>query len=247
MSKISIIHRNNINKLTVDNRWLFFLLLLINSTCTFSQTNVNRDTSYIESRSFNNASIKELKRNPDFQYTRYKEPPLSLWDKFWNWFWWRIGQLLRTKGGRITVWSLLVFLAIAVVIYFVVKVTGMDQNGLFGRSSRGLQNYGSSQNDIHHISFDSEIEKAISNGNYRLATRLQYLQALKNLSDRGHIEWRINKTNTDYVSEISGKPFSDMFTTLTFDFEYIWYGERQVSREQFFEIKSQFQQFYNKV
>jgi hypothetical protein len=228
-------------------RWLLFLLLFINSTCTFSQTNLKRDSSYIESRSFNNTAINELKNNRDFQYNKYREPPLSLWDKFWNWFWWKIGQLIGTKSGRITVWSILIFFAIAVVIYFVVKVTGMDQNGLFGRRSKVLQNYGLSQNDIHNISFDSEIERAISVNNYRLATRLQYLQALKNLSDKGHIEWRINKTNTDYISEIHGKPFRDMFSALTFNFEYIWYGEKQVTRERFLELKHQFQQFYNQV
>jgi hypothetical protein len=146
-----------------------------------------------------------------------------------------------------TVWSILILLAIVVVTYFVVKVTGMDQNGLFGRSTKGLKNYELSQTDIHHISFDNEIKKAIGSGNYRLAIRLQYLQALKNLSDNGHIEWRINKTNTDYVVETNGKPFNNVFATLTSNFEYAWYGEKRVSKEQFLELQNEFQQFYKQV
>ena len=228
-------------------RWLFFLLLLFSSICLPSQTRLKGDSAYIEPRSFNNAALKELKSKRDFQYNRSNEPALSLWDKFWNWFWWKVGQLLRTKEGRITAWSILIILSVVVVIYFVFKVTGMSQDGLFGRSSKGLQNYRLSQNDIHLISFDDEIEKAISNGNYRLATRLQYLQALKNLSDKGYIDWRINKTNNDYLAEVAGKSFNAMFTMLTFNFEYIWYGEKQVNREQFLEIRQQFQQFNNEV
>lgn len=228
-------------------RWLFFLLLIINSTNLLSQTNLKRDTAYITPRSFNNYALKELKTKKDFQYNKSQESVQSLWDKFWNWVWGKVSQLLRTRGGRITIWSVLIILAIAVIVFFVIKITGMDQDGLFGRSSKGLQKYTLSRNDIHQISFHDAIENAISNGNYRLATRLQYLQALKKLSDEGYIEWRINKTNTDYLAEITGKPFNDMFTILTFNFEYIWYGEKQVSREQFLEIREQFQQFNNQV
>src|SRR5258706_7330268 len=228
-------------------RWLLFSLLIVNSTCLLSQTKLNHDTAFITSRSFNSDALKELKSKKDFQYNKSAEPALSLWDKFWNWFWWKIAQLLGTRSGRITIWSLLIILGIAVIIFFVIKVAGMNRGGLFGRSSSGLQKYTLSQNDIHQISFEDEIEKAINNGNYRLATRLQYLQALKNLSDRGYIEWRINKTNTDYLTEITGKPFNDMFTMLTFNFEYIWYGLKQVSKEEFLEIRQQFQQFNNQV
>ena len=229
------------------NQWLFFLLLLINSTCLLSQTKLKQDSSAIEIRSFNNTAIKNFKSNRDFQYNRATEPPLSLWQRFWNWFWWKISQVLKTKAGRMTFWSLLIVVAIYIVVYFVFKITGMSRDGIFGRSSKGLQNYKVSQDNIHRISFEDEIEKALSNGNYRLATRLQYLQALKKLSDKGFIEWRINKTNSDYLAEVAGKSFSDLFTTLTYDFEYTWYGENQVNREQFLEIKHQFQQFNNRV
>ncbi|MEP6952134.1 MAG: hypothetical protein ABI863_22780 [Ginsengibacter sp.] len=199
------------------------------------------------SRSFNTNALKEFKDNKDFQYNIHQEPVQSLWEKFWSWVWWKVGQLLRTKEGITTVWSVLIVLSIAIIVYFVIKITGMGQGGLFGRSNKGPQKYILSQNDIHGISFADAIEKAISNGDYRLATRLQYLQALKKLSDKGYIEWRINKTNTDYLTEITGKPFNDMFILLTFNFEYTWYGEKPVSREQFLEIKKQFQQFNSQV
>ncbi|MEO6453775.1 MAG: DUF4129 domain-containing protein [Ginsengibacter sp.] len=228
-------------------RWLLFLLLIVNTACLHSQTRVKRDTSSIALRSFNNTALKQLKSQKDFQYNKAHEPALSLWDKFWNWFWWKVSQVLKTKGGRITFWSTLIILGVAVIIFFVIKITGMDQNSLFGRSGKGLKKYSVSQDDIHHISFEDEIEKAINVGNFRLAIRLQYLHALKILSDKGYIDWRINKTNTDYIAEIKHKSFNDVFTRLTFNFEYTWYGEKQVSSEEFTEVRHQFQQFNKQV
>jgi hypothetical protein len=226
---------------------LFFLLLIFYSTCLLSQTGLKHDSAYIQPRSFNKNALAEFKNQKDFQYNQYKEPPLSLWNKFWNWVWWNVGRLLSTKQGRLTVWSILIIAGIAVIIFFIIKITGMDQDGLFGRGSKGLQTYTVSGQDINEISFDSEIEKAVNEGNFRLAIRLQYLQALKKLSDKGYIDWRINKTNTDYHAEISGKPFNDTFKKLTHNFEYIWYGEQPVSNEQFLEIRHQFQKFNNQV
>ncbi len=232
-------------------RWLFFLFFIINTACLFSQTGLKQDTGYVRPRAMDNNALKELKSTRDFQYDKSRETPQSLWERFWNWFWWKVRQLLanllRTRNGRITFWSILIVSAIAIIIFSIMKLTGMDKNGLFGRSSRSAQKYSLLQEDINLISFEDAIEKAINNGNYRLATRLYYLQALKKLSDRGYIDWRINKTDTDYLAEITGKPFKDIFARLTFDFEYTWYGENQLSKEQFLEIRKQFQQFNNQV
>lgn len=228
-------------------RWLLFLFLVINYTCLPAQAILKKDSAYVELRSFSNIELEELKKNRDFQYNRSHEPPQSLWDKFWNWVWWKIREILSTEGGRTTVWSILIILGIVVMVFFIAKITGMEQGGLFARGSKGHQQYTLSQYDIHHISFYDEIEKAISAGNYRLATRLHYLQLLKKLSDKGYIDWKINKTNIDYVTETSGKSFNDIFSRLTFNFEFTWYGEKQLSKEQFLQIQSEFQQFNNLV
>lgn len=222
---------------------MFFLLLTVNGTCLWSQKLLKKDTGFITPRSFNSAALNELRKEKDFQYNKTREPVISLWDKFWNWVWWKAGQLLSTKQGRITIWSVLVIMGIAIMIFFVVRLSVMDQEGLFGRSNKDLQPYTLFQNDINNISFDDEIEKAVNNADYRLATRLQYLQALKKLSDKQHINWQLNKTNNDYLLETARKPFNDSFTGLTFNFEHIWYGGKQISKEHFVKMSEKFQQF----
>jgi hypothetical protein len=227
-------------------RLIIFLFALSTPVC-FAQKQVTIDTSFVEERSFNAKEINEIKKNKDFQYDRYKEPPKSLWDRFWSWVWFKIKQLLSTKGGRTSVWSLLIILAVAIISFFVFKVMGIKEGGMFGRRSKENLNYSISSDDIHGISFEEAIENAIASSNFRLAVRLLYLQSLKKLSDRGYIEWQLNKTNIDYLQETKEKAWHSLFSSLTYNFEYTWYGEATVNKEKFQVVQQQFHQFNNQL
>ena len=227
-------------------RILILILCLICINC-FSQQQVKTDTLPVEARSFNPEDLKSIKSDNDFNYDRYKEPPRSLWDRFWSWVWFQVSQLLSTKGGRTTVWTVLIIIGIAVITFFVMKVMGMKDGGLFGRSSRDHLNYTISSDDINAISFEDAIRQAIDSSNFRLAIRLLYLQSLKKLSDRGYINWQLNKTNTDYLYETSDKNWHSLFSSLTHNFEYTWYGETPVNQERFIAVQQQFIQFNNQL
>jgi hypothetical protein len=208
---------------------------------------VQTDTSKIVVRSFDDKALQDLKKNKDFQYDRLIEPPKSIWERFWDWVWWQITQIMRTKQGRTTVWSALLLLGVAAIVFFVVKVMGMNKGGLFARSSRSDLPYTATGEDINSISFDEAINNAIANRNFRLAIRLLYLQSLKHLSEKGYIDWQINKTNNDYITEVLGKPWQSLFKKLTYNFEYSWYGEMNVAEEDFKNLQAQFQQFNNQL
>jgi hypothetical protein len=223
------------------------LLFVLLSTLSSAQPAVQMDTSTIQNRSFSSDELKEIKSKREFQYDRFVEPPQSLWDRFWAWFWFKVYQILNTEGGRNTMWTVFAVLGTAIIVFFVLKVMGMNKSGLFGRSSRDGLNYTISTDDIHQISFDEAIRAAVESGNYRLATRLLYLQVLKKLSDRGYINWQINKTNIDYLNETAGKQWSSLFSSVTFSFEYSWYGELPVSKERFTDLQQQFHQLNNQL
>jgi hypothetical protein len=212
-----------------------------------AQKKVEMDSSVITIRNIPQDALQKLKQDEDFQYNRYTEEPKSLWNKFWLWFWSRIEQILATKQGRITVWTVLILLAVAVIAFFIMKVTGMNKSGLFGRTSDSDLPYIISDDDIHNISFNDAIHEAIQKGNFRLALRLLYLQSLKKMSDRGYIDWQINKTNSDYLFEVVNRPWHSLFKTLTLKFEYTWYGEMNLGKDDFESLQLQFQQFNNQL
>jgi hypothetical protein len=103
--------------------------------------------------------------------------------------------------------------------------------------------YSESLENIHDINFDGEIEKAVTQHNYRLAVRLLYLRCLKQLSDAELIKWQIDKTNSAYINELSNQEQRKVFKTLTLQFEYVWYGEFAIDAPVFKNINTLFQDF----
>lgn len=154
---------------------------------------------------------------------------------------------MRTKSGRRTVWAMLIGAGIAAIVFFIVKVMGMSSGGLFARTGGDGLPYTAETEDINRISFDDAIKEAIENRNFRVATRLLYLQSLKHLADKGYIQWQLNKSNNDYIREVTGKPWQSLFKKLTYSFEYTWYGEMNLANEEFQHLQVQFQQFNNQL
>jgi len=228
---------------------LLSLLFIIIVFCTagVAQPGLTIDTGMVvQTRSFNQATVASLQKQKQFRYDENSEPAISLWDRFWGWFWYQVESLFNAPGGKTTFWTIGILFAVAAIGFFIFKASGMNRDGLFGRTAKGNIPYEISSEDIHTIPFAQAIEDAVRTGNYRLATRLLYLQLLKFMADEQMIAWQINKTNTDYVKEVAAQPWSPLFQNLTTRFEYAWYGDAPVTQANFGELENQFQQFYNR-
>lgn len=227
--------------------FLVMILLAFYCGCSIAQKQASADDSNVVVRSFDNKELQNLKKDKDFRYSDLNEPSKGLWERFWDWFWWRLEEIMRTKNGRATVWTILIGLGIAAIVFFVVKVMEMSRGGLFARNDERNLSYTTATEDINRIAFDEAIAEAIQNANFRLAIRLLYLQSLKRLSDKGYIQWEFNKTNSDYIREVTGKPWQPLFKKLTYSFEYTWYGEMNPRNDEFQNLQVQFQQFNNQL
>ena len=97
--------------------------------------------------------------------------------------------------------------------------------------------------DIFEIPYEKEIRSAIASQNYRLATRLMYLRTLRELADRQLIQFRQEKTNSDYLFQLHNTKYYRDFFRLTRDFEYTWYGKFQLSPEAFSIVEKDFTNF----
>jgi hypothetical protein len=76
-----------------------------------------------------------------------------------------------------------------------------------------------------------------------MAVRLMYLRTLRDLSLRNVINYTHEKTNTDYLFQLSGSPYYKNFFRLTRDFDYTWYGHFPLSQESFSLIQNDFNSF----
>ncbi len=211
---------------------------------------LKKDSSRVDIRRIDENAIAKYNKQKEFNYEE-TTPADTWWDKFWRAFWRFIQRLFSTdsESSRINpaFMSILKYffiaLAVAILVFVVFKITGLDLKLLTGKSKAVEVPYEESLENIHEINFDEQLENALSNGNYRLAVRLLYLKTLKNLSDKQFIIWQPEKTNQIYVSEIHDEHLQQEFAKLTYQFEYIWYGEFFIDQNSYDPIRSSFQQF----
>lgn len=209
----------------------------------FLQPNGGRPDS-LQSRKLPDTLARQMKQDDDFWYVDYafekkgkkekrktETPTFKREETFWE-----------SDAFQTILWILIVGGFIGVMIIYLSNTNG----NLFRRRSMILKS-GEDENvemdNIFEINYQREIDKAVNNGNYRLAIRLMFLKVLKNLSDRKVIDYKQDRTNFDYLTQVhSTKYYSDFFR-LTLDYEYSWYGQFDIDEEKFEKIKRDFENF----
>ncbi len=86
------------------------------------------------------------------------------------------------------------------------------------------------EKDFDDTDWQSLIDKARSEGNYRLAIRYMYLLVLRDCHRHQFIEWKMEKTNYNYLDELPDVVKPD-FSRLLYLYEYVWYGEFEATSE----------------
>ncbi|MBC9912456.1 hypothetical protein [Chitinophaga varians] len=95
--------------------------------------------------------------------------------------------------------------------------------------------------------YEEKIRAAIAAGEIRQAIRWWYLYTLFQLASRQLITPGREKTNNDYLRSMRNTPYYKMFSTLTLDYEYIWYGGFEISADNFRTMDQQFRDFNNQL
>jgi len=135
------------------------------------------------------------------------------------------------------------------VLYLVYILFNEGGAGLFSSNkNRKINNYDEiTAENIEITDIHTLIKNAENTNDYRLAIRYYYLLVLKNLSLKNYIKFEDDKTNTEYLNEISSKPFSSKFEYSSYLYNYIWYGEFSLNFEQYNKAKSNFETLLNQV
>lgn len=200
------------------------------------------DRTPITVRAVNAQKLRDIQGDRAYRYGDDVPPTASLWDQFWSWFWYKVGELLRAKAYR-SVGQYILLLAVAGLVIWLLYKAEVLANIFPGRAKQTGLGYETLDENIHQINFSDRINEAIESRNYRMAVRLLYLQTLKSLADGGLIRWQPDKTNRQYAYELTGNAKRLGFEQLTTQFEYAWYGDFPVDETRFKHIRQQFQQF----
>jgi len=204
------------------------------------------DSSKITPAKFGKEAISDYKDQKEFQYDQQERRQLSLWDRFWMWFWSAINELFVGAASNAVSRYFFIGLGIALVIFIITKIIGAE-NIFSKKPKETILPYDVITENIHEIDYEQELQRLIGEGKYRLAVRLLYLQALKKLSDAEIIQWQPEKTNYNYLMEISKPELKADFSKLTLQFDYIWYGDFPIDKGRFEPINQSFNQFKTQI
>lgn len=204
---------------------------------------------------FSEDFIESYRSNPDFQYS---DPTIvENWlQKLERKFKQAINQFLRWIFGDAKyfktvdfIFQALPYLAIIgisiLLIWLIGKYdlyTGSDKKLLKSQVNFSDDAAIMERRDIHQL-----IEDAIANADYRSAVRYSYLSILKKMKEQSLIDWKIQKTNRDYLAELPEGTLRSDFARVTMVYDYIWYGGFELDRSGFEVVRRNFNQVEKKL
>ena len=152
-------------------------------------------------------------------------------------------SVFNTLFVRVLFWILAVFF----IVFILYKLFLTES---FFRKTSGRLNVSAQQHEetaITSSAFEKMINDAIINKDFRSAIRYLYLQTLQKLSTSGIIQLSHDKTNYEYVKELSGRIHQNEFASLTRNYEYVWYGKFNIDQEIFNRLQKDFKQYHQKL
>ncbi len=239
------------------NYFIFYILTLFCLSIAAQQDSlqVNYDKSAIEQKKFDTDQIEKYRADKDFDYTEKKQEP-GFFAKAWNWFTsvlqrffeWLFG-VERATGALEAFLSILPYLLLAVVLYFLLKFfLKVDSNSLNAlKNKNATVSLTEEEELIKNEDIQKLIERAISDKNYRLAIRYYYLSILQKLAKATLIDWQQEKTNEDYINEIGKEPIKEKFSRSTLLYDFVWYGSFEINETEFLKAQRDFNELNNMI
>ncbi|MBG24806.1 MULTISPECIES: DUF4129 domain-containing protein [Croceibacter] len=206
------------------------------------------DDTDVNPLQINRSFIKDLKKDSDFNYVEIVEE-VTWWQKIKRWLNTKWIQFMNWLFGDYEGNAILLFLVNYLPYLILVGIVGfivwlfikLNIGNRFLKSPDSGEVLMSEDEDIikrQHI--PSLIEDALNNKQYRLAIRYHYLFVLKQLTDAEQIDYEFDKTNTDYLNEITNKNLKNGFTNITRIYDFIWYGNFSITQKDYVKAKAQF-------
>jgi hypothetical protein len=216
------------------------------NTSPYSEKDIKIDTSEITPLQFS-PKFKESYKDSAFQY-EIKVAEKGAWDRFKEWlaYWFKklfgLSDGVSSSAVDVTL-KIIATLVVLYVIYLIVKtILNKEGQWIFGKSTtKKIIHHDDIERNLQHVDFEKLITSTLKSGNQRLAIRYYYLWLLKKMSEKNIIDWNPEKTNSDYLYEIKNESLKNDFSYVSYLYNYIWYGEFEVTETRFESIKKTFE------
>jgi len=200
-------------------------------------------------------SIEKYKDDREFDYTEI-ESSESIWERFTRWlgevwrqFWsWLLGDYQGNSFLNAFVEILPYIILTGIVIFLIWLFIKLNPGSRLLKSKEAPEVFFTEDEEIiKSKNIHDLIQKALSNKDYRLAVRYYYLLILKKLSESELIEYEFDKTNSDYINEITTPGINENFRKVTTLYDYIWYGSFAVTETDYSKAQSAFHHLEHQI
>ncbi len=212
------------------------------------------DTSSIVMREVSIEKQKQYSESEEWKYEDEKssatksEP--TVFDRLWDGFWQKMFESFEGNGSGFNPWTILwILIFVGLVVLVIMKMTNSGVSTLFSGKARDSEKTDATLEDvdIHAINYERQIADALAKNDYRLAVRLWFLRTLKSLSDKELVQWKMDKTNSDYFYELGGTAYQKEFGEISNVYDYIWYGEFPLDQNSYSTAEEKFHGLFGKI
>lgn len=225
----------------------FLLLFWING---FSQndTIVQYDQTKITPLEIGQDDLNVYLEDDKFDYVVEKIEN-TWWDGITNWFYnlfrrffeWIFG-VDQAVGYLAAFLKVLPYILLAILLFLIIRffIKANTRSPIYNQKNPNMVSLSEEERIIKTENIQQLIKNALEDNNYRLAIRYYYLFILKLLSERELIDWQLQKTNDDYIHELSASTLKKTFSRATLLYDYIWYGEFDIDHERYAKAEAVF-------
>jgi hypothetical protein len=204
-----------------------------------------RDSAYLNvyaPREVRQAKVHEYLADRDYEYAN--DPAYWKKDKiqnnqgpssFWNFMRNKVVQWIFVLG------------VIAAIVYGLFLLARENNFRWFSRRSKQIQQIEPDSLLQGPVDYDEAIRKYQAEGNYRFAIRYLFLRLIHSATDKNIIQIRDSTTNTDIGRAFGQHPLASQFRYLATAYEYIYFGDFNLSKEIFDSLKMKFEAFQEKI
>ena len=192
--------------------------------------------SKLETRSFDQ-DLTEKYQGDEFDYEVKTGESQNLLLRFLRWLFNGLGDIFGfdVSPETLKVIQYLIYVLMGLlVIYLLVRFLANERfSSIFTKKAASILEVDLSEQHIESLDLDALLRDALSQNDYRLAVRYQFLKILKRLSQKELIDWHFEKTNADYQKELKENRLQSKFKEVSYLYEHIWYGEKNITANQY--------------
>lgn len=240
---------------------LFFFLFTFNSpvfpvvqdTTEVSRENISQDSivaaerlkydhsTKLDQLEFDLEKIESYHTDEAFNYLAEIEQD-SWWTRFKRWVQMHYQSFIEWLFGEYQANAIIAFILQLLPYLIVGAIMGLiiwlfirlnPGPSILGDSPAPEVFYNEEEKIVRSQNIAELIQAAIRNGDYRLAVRYYYLNLLKQLNEKGLIDYEFQKTNAEYLKEIREEKFQLPLKKVMRIYDFIWYGSFAVSETDF--------------